>query len=357
MKCWLAFAFSLAGLLAMATQSETPKGEPFRPPSGGALWQHEKTGLAFPAKLGSLRLGYGFTYETPELGISLRYVDEASRARADIYLYPCARPHEDADEVSTAIKDEGRAVLDEVEGMGRLGRYTEITHDDANLGEFEFRSGKKSARLTMLLHLTTQEDAGAGVTPVRVESLVDLTLYRDYWVKIRYTMPAEMGKKGEEARDAFVKKAFRCVMAADWRKEVEDQIARYRRDRLSKDAEEGGATVVAYADQFPLVELTVGQSLTSFGAACEKRFAKGTEHVLRAFIVGATEATLEGRTQAEVVTAAVREVGALCEAWCERDSTFKPPSLANFETEAMKENKVKPIAKTSHPDGNHQKRN
>jgi hypothetical protein len=80
--------------------------------------------------------------------------------------------------------------------------------------------------------------------------------------------------------------------------------------------------------------------LTTFGEACTKQVPDATLDVLRAFVVGVTDATLKGCTQSEVVAAGVQEVSLLCDLWKKKDPKFTPPSLQDFGAAVAKENKV-----------------
>lgn len=335
----LAFAMALARLV-VAQQAGGPDVESQPPPKGGAIWRHEKTGLMLPHKLGGLEMRETTVYALEKLGISVRYVSDKLRARADIYVYPCARPHANLDEISQALQDEASAVLAELELMRERGKYASISHDQAIIKEMDLRNEAKTSHLVLPIHYTINDDRGAGTVPTKVESLLMLVVYGDHWVKVRYTRPADAGKEDEEAGNEFATGVLKCVLAADLRQEVETWIATYRKDPLGKEAADKGGGVVAFADALPVVNLRIGTALTEFGEACGKQVPEATVHVLRAFIVGATYATLKGRTQAEVVGEGVEEVRALCDLWRKKDPKFTPPSLEELGAAVAKENKV-----------------
>lgn len=351
---WMACAL----FQTVVAQQGGPEGKAFLPPAGGALWQHKETGLAFPGNLGDMNLEDGFEYQASALGVSLRYVNAKLRARADVYVYPCARPHGDGDEIKKSLMEEAGAVLGELELMRERGRYAAIQHEKSTLKEVKLHEGGESAWLEMPIHLTINEDRGAGVAPTRVESLLGLSVYRGFWVKVRYTFPAETGPEGMESREEFVKQLSKCVLAADLRKELKQWIAIYRKDPLSAEAVDKGGGVVAFVDALPLVRITLGPAILEFGEACEKQQApNATQHVMRALIVGVTDATMLGRTHAEAVAAGVREVSVLCDAWRKRDPKFAPPSLDEFGAAVAKDNKVEPASpKTGATQGNKAKK-
>jgi hypothetical protein len=350
---WTAWAL---GHVAVAQQE--PEGRSFLPPQGGALWRHKDGDLRLPQKLGKMTMAEGFQYKKADFGVSLRYQNAALRARADVYVYPCGRPHSSGDEIKKALMDEASTVLSELELVRRQGTYSAIQNDAATLKEMELHDGGKSGWLMMPIHLTIHEDKGAGVTATRVESLLGLAVYGDYWVKIRYTHAAETGKEGEEARDQFANEVWNCVLAADWCGDLAEWVAAYRKDPLSPEAVDKGGGVVAFANQFPLVQLTIGPSILNLGEACEKHFPEARQDVLRALIVGVTDATVKGKTQAEAVEAGVREVAMLCEAWKKKDPKFTPPSLSEFKAGVAKDNDVElpPSGTPATPGGETKKR-
>jgi hypothetical protein len=336
---WAAMVLALV-IPAVAQKNVGPEGESAPPPKGGAIWRHENTGFMLPQRLGDMEMEEIHTYPLEKHGMSVRYVNDKLRARADIYLYPCARPHSNLDEISQSLQDEASAVLAELELVRQQGTYSSVLHDKATIKEIELRDGTKTSHLVLPIRYTINDDRGAGTVPTKVESLLMLVVYRDHWVKVRYTFPSDSGKEGEEACNDYASKVLKCVLASDLRKELEEWIVTYRKDPLSKEAVDKGGGVVAYADALPVVHLRIGPALTTFGEACTKQVPDATLDVLRAFVVGVTDATLKGCTQSEVVAAGVQEVSLLCDLWKKKDPKFTPPSLQDFGAAVAKENKV-----------------
>jgi hypothetical protein len=299
-----------------------------------------------------------FVYKGTDFGVSLRYENQDLRARADVYVYPCPRPHANLDEIKKSLQEEASAVLGELDILRQRGRYAAIRPDRATLTDVDLREDAATARLVLPITLTINDDRGAGSVPTSVKSLLMLVIYRDHWIKVRYTFSGDSGEKGEVARDAFATQVMKCVLAASMRKELNEWIATYRKDPLSAEAVDKGGGVTAFANALPLVSITLGPAILELGEACEKQQAPdATLHVMRALIVGVTDATMLGRTHAEAVAAGIREVSVLCDAWRKRDPKFKPPSLDEFGAAVAKDNNVEPAStKTGAIQGNKAKK-
>lgn len=286
---WLAL-----GLRAMAALAQHP-GEAFDPPKPNHPWKHQETGLRFPHKLGQMESEGRFEYEEKALGVMLRYVSLKQRIRADIFVYPCKAPHKTAKEMMDAASHEAGAVLDEIMLAQKQGAYSDVKEGDATYKEIDLlpEGAGKSCLLEMPLTLTIHEDDVKGKVAVRLRSLVTLSIYGGYFVKIRCTFPEEKEPKTADMIEEFVTQVQMCIVEPGLRQMTRGYIRDYRADPLSAKARDVTGGILAYAEKMPMFNFSVSSALATLAAPLKADFPDAELDMFRAFIVGAVAAAIQ----------------------------------------------------------------
>ena len=299
----------LPSLCCLAAEVKKPSETPgeFPIPKDGKPWRHAESGVQLPQELGHMTMVSGFRYETPELGLSIRYENAETRAKADVYVYPCGRPHADPEQRMQAGSDEAGAALGEIKEMERRGRYSKV-----DFGEAESRTVKasvdekgESAFIEVPISYVLNEDEGTGVASTAVRSRLGLAVMGDYYVKVRYTYSADSKDEGKTASEEWFKKVRMVLSEPYLRSVAEDSLKKYFKDPLSAEGIDAAGGVVVYAEVSPFVSLLIPSELTEWGEACEKQAPEAGLHFLRAYIAGAVKASLEGEVGDDVLESAM----------------------------------------------------
>jgi hypothetical protein len=303
----LAFVL-LSSSCALAAEVKKLPGEgseQFPKPADGKHWKHEESGVQLPQKLGGLTMQAGLRYETPELGVSMRYENEDGRVRADVYVYPCSQPHATEEEKLKAVSGEAGAALGEVKEMEKRGRYTKVEFGEGESWRLPTTPEEKTVFVEVSLSYAMHEDAGAGGTDTLVRSRLGVAVVGDYFVKVRYTYPADRKEEGEAESVEWVKKVRVALSEAYLRSMLEGALKMYHLDPLSKEGAAAAGSVVTYAEESPFVSLTIPSEVVQWGELCNKVAPDSHLHLLRAYIVGGVEASLKDQTGDDVVEAAI----------------------------------------------------
>ncbi len=86
------------------------------------------------------------------------------------------------------------------------------------------------------------------------------------------------------------------------------------------------------------MNLVIGHGLIDFGKGCKPSDTGLDLEILRAFLVGSTDAALHDATAAVMVDAGIAEVKSICARLKKENAKFECPSLADFETTVKKDN-------------------
>jgi hypothetical protein len=296
---------TLCCLAAEVKQLPGEGSEQFPKPANGAHWKHEESGVRLPQKLGDLTMQGGLRYETPELGVSMRYENEDGRVRADVYVYPCSQPHVTEEEKLKAVSGEAGAALGEVKEMEKRKRYAKVEYGEGESWRLPVDPKEKTVFVEVPLSYVILEDAGAGAASTQVRSRLGVAVVGDYFVKVRYTYPADRKEEGEAESVEWVKKVRVALSEAYLRTMVVEALKKYHQDPLSKEGAEEAGSVVTYAEESPFVSLTIPSELIQWGEVCNKVAPDSHLHLLRAYIVGGVEASLKDQTGDDVVEAAM----------------------------------------------------
>lgn len=329
----------ILGGMALLHQQARAAGDDSDPlvlPQGGAAWHHAKTAISIPQKLGSLRMREGVVYKDPTWGVQLRFTDPELNIRGDVYVYSCRSTYTTDEERRQGAEEEISEVLGGVKQMELKGHYRNLQWDDGSMREIKLGDDTGSYFFQVPAHYDLIEGEPPSPSPVR--SLSGVLVWRGHYVKIRLTQPADLKKRGKEAADEFVEAVLRCVYDASLRGRVKELVADYRKNPESAEGRDAAGVLTAIGDKSPLVNIVIGPVLMDF---CEKCSSYGPEaklDVLRAFIVGATEAAFMDAPYDEMVNAAIHEVDVLTGKWEKKDANFHRPSMKDFTANVMKEN-------------------
>lgn len=318
------------------TRAAADDSEPLSPPQGGAPWHHEKTGISIPQKLGSLKMGEGVLYKDPAWGVKLRFTNPDLNIRADVYIYTCRSTLSTDEERKQGAEKEISEVLGGVKQMEQKGHYRNLKWDDGSMREIKLGDNTRSFYFSVPANYEIREGEPPSLSPVR--SIAGVLVCRGHYVKIRLTQPADMKKQGREATDEFVNAVLRCVYDASLRETVQKLITDYRKNPESEEGRNNAGGITAIADKSPLVNIVVGPVVMDFCDKCTSHSMEAKLDVLRAFVVGATDAAFHDATYDEMVNAAIHEVNMLTGKWEKNDTNFHRPSMEDFSINVMKEN-------------------
>jgi hypothetical protein len=325
--------------LSPAVQAEQTQDVHVDPPKDGAPWHHRDTDLSLPQDFGELHLEGGVIFKEPSFGESARFVDRRHGARVDVYVYPCRGPSKTAEERRAAAEDEIRQVMGGLKEMEKRGGYRKVSWDNGDLREITLGDDSKTFFIAAPARYEIKDQNSDPPTFTPVLSVAAVTIYRDHYVKLRYTLPADANKEALNARDAFVKTLRRCVLDASLRPSILKDVDAYRKDPLSEEARNVAGAITAFAEDSPLVNIAMGSGVMDFAGKCEAQVTGAQLDVVRAYITGATDAGLHDQGSAKVVEAAIGEVKGLCEKLKAKHPKFETPSLKEFESAIREDNK------------------
>jgi hypothetical protein len=297
---------SLCCLAAEKKNSGAP-GD-FPKPKDGRPWRHKESGIQLPQKLGHMTMTGGYRYETPELGESIRYEDTESRARADVYVYPCKQPHGNDEERVKAASNEAAMALGEIKEMEKRGRYKKVEFGEGESWKVPCSPTEKTIFVEVPVSYEINEDEGTGTAATAVRSRLGVAIVGGCFLKVRYTYPADQNEEGATASVEWLKKTRLMVSEPYLRAMAEESLKKYHNDPLSDEGAVAAAAVVTYAEESPFVSMHIPGEIAKWGEACGRENADSTLHLLRAFIAGGVEASLQGKLDDEVTESAMTGV-------------------------------------------------
>jgi len=333
---WLLLALLL---LCRTTRAEEAGDLHADPPKNGALWRHPATGLSLPQEIAGLRMEGTVIYKGLSFGQSVRYIHRKLGARVDVYVYPCRGASETPKEREALAREEISQVMAGLEYMEKQGNYRKVSWGSGNLREITLGDDSKTTAVSAPASYELKDQGSDPPTFTPLTSLAVIIIYEDHYVKLRYTLPADPGKEALAMRDDFVKRLHRCVLDASLRPTILKSVATYRKDPLSEAAREAAGTIIAFSKDSPLVTIVIGKGLVEFAQKCEAQVKGAQVDVMRAFVTGAADASLHDQGPAKVVDAAIAEVKALCGKLKIQHPEFEPPSLNDFESAILEDNK------------------
>ena len=247
----------------------------------------------------------GYRYETPELGVSFRYENEEGRAKADIYVYPCGQPRGNEDERLTATSNEAAKALGDLKLMEKQGHYKKVEIGEGESWRIPSGPTEKTAFVEVPVSYVINEDAGTGAAATAVRSRVGVTVVGDYFLKVRYTYAEDRKDEGATESVEWVKKVRLAISEPYLRSMAEEALKKYHQDPLSEEGASASGRVVAYAEASPFISLTIPPEIVQWGELCNTAAPDSHLHLLRAYIVGGVEASMNDRSADEVAQAAM----------------------------------------------------
>lgn len=246
----------------------------------------------------------------------MRYEDRQARLRGDVYVYPCPKKAETAEEIKLALSESAGSALGEVEEMQRRGYYKKVKMGEGEYQPFALipETAGVSGLLSLPMHYTIVEKDDAGNNETAVGSFLGIMMLKNHFVKVRITYPVDDEVKEQEKVDKrvtdFVNAARRCVLDPGLREQAAEQIKTYRRDPISEAGHDVAGGILAYAEITPLIALTIDETITKLGEDLEKEQPGASLELVRAFIVGAVAESLKkpGKEAADLPQAGAEEV-------------------------------------------------
>ena len=170
-----------------------------------ATYQHSATGISFPARLGPLTYRGNVDYAKQgraDLGVAVRYGLAGAPVWADIYLYDLGRKNLGTGLDSPEVQKAFMGAVQDIFGMEKQGVYKSVQKTE----EGKFALNTQSGRLNMLwAHFTYERLPGPQISsPGPLISDLYLTAYKDQFLKIRFTSPAAMQDRHQEALQKFL---------------------------------------------------------------------------------------------------------------------------------------------------------
>ncbi len=326
----------MAGLIRAA---EDP-GTTVPAPEGGRPWHDEKTGLAFPSSLGDVPLEDILVAQGRRLGEAAPLRGHRTRGSQGGHLHPvtCPAAVETGKERELAANEELGEVMKGLKEMETKGRYKDVKWDQGSMQPFMLADQSKTAFISVPARYEVVDDEGRASTTTPVTSLAGVLVFHDQFVKLRYTLPADAGREALAQRAEFVAQMLRCVVDATLRGTMQKRIADYLHDPLSDAGRKAASEVVTFSDKSPLVNVVIGDGLTTFAKACKPQGVGIDDDVMRAFIVGAASSALRDETAEAVVHTGIDQVKDFCEKMAKANAHFWHPPLGPFEAAVLKEN-------------------
>ncbi|HYF33786.1 MAG TPA: hypothetical protein VD994_00740 [Prosthecobacter sp.] len=288
MKILLPLLFlALSPLAAQEAEHEFP------PPAPNEPWLHGKTGLRFPHELAGMTCENGFDYGDVPSGESLRYVNRDLRIRADVYVFPCPHPLDTPAAVKEATRIEAQNVLAGLEEMAKRGLYSHIRQNTATYKEVDLypESAGKSGWLEFTVNAVIHEKSPAGDSEQDILSYGGIGVFRDHFVKVRCTVPAENNKEVEKQISDFVGAVRFCTfMEPGLRAEMRRHIRAYRVDPFSDAARDAVGAMVFYAEETPTLFFSVSGKVATLGGSLKPSVADADKEFMGAFFIGAVDA-------------------------------------------------------------------
>jgi hypothetical protein len=338
----LALVLLVPSLCCLAVAAEKKPAEApgdFPKPKDGKPWEHKEFGIRLPQQLGTMAMTGGYRYEASDLGVSIRYENADGRVRADIYVYPCKAPHAtDEEELKVASTEAGNA-LGEVKEMENRGRYKKVEFGEGESWGVQYSASQETAFVEVPISYEINEDEGTGTTTTAVRSRLGIAVVGDHFVKVRYTYPADRKDEGMAESVEWLKKVRLTLSEPFLRSLAVEGLKAYHDDPFSVEGAQGAGAVVSYAEDSPFVSLHIPGEIPKWGEACSKQDPDSTLHLLRAFIAGGVEASLQEKSGDEVIEHAIAEVSQIYAKMKKQHSDLKCDELEKL-TQAVSEKKA-----------------
>lgn len=326
----LALPASLGLVLPCLAAGEDPAGTWSPPPADGRPWKHEGTGLAFPQVIGTHRLAGEFRFDGTR-DVFVRYESEEERSRSDIFIFPHPSPPTDRKGIEEAVIIELESVVRDFEGMVSEGRYRNLQIGPLDGGDLDLWKEDPAPFATRMLTATRILQTKEGQKEVPMVQWVGATLYKGHRITIRHTRTAAAGEAGQKAMQTFVGSIFQVIKDPSLRPHVRSLADAYVSDPFGKAGADASMVVLAYLDQTPWFPVMIPEALlTRWKDHCEKT-APGTEaHLLRAYMMGATKAALDGGDAEACLKGGANQLAAVLAKMRDRWPQAISPEMQNF---------------------------
>ena len=188
---------ALLGLLIVVSLA----GSAFPGDPPAIAYGEPKTGITFPVNLGPFQYLGVKQYETPELGVCIRYGDKGL-IKADIFIYDLGKKDLGRGLQSPAVTRHFHQVKGDIYTMEKMGRYQDLDQVSAQVIAIPTPRGQIPA-LSAIFTYGQTEGPGTASTETRVSHLI-LTAYQDAFLKIRFTYPQQQKAQGDSAFKKFM---------------------------------------------------------------------------------------------------------------------------------------------------------
>lgn len=346
--------------------------------------RESRSGFWIPARLGALERWEIETFEDPEDGASVRFIDDRFGTRADLYIYGRGiKPEEEspggeqaAEELARSLAAmrilENRHVYENVRFIDPhaatrdLGHRVQMIHFAASTYDLPEPPGSPT------------EEHGDADTTTRTalrsfRSLTAVTVYRDHFIRLRYTEPSGLRvPNGDTGAEQVLGALFRMVAEHELRADVLDRLAAYRRDPLSSEGREAAAFLTTYAEHSDLVQIALDDRVLAWTGGLDEtreptasgetdggdaatpttRPSEASRELLTAFIIGNAGFQAEHEQFADAPVAGLRQVLATYRHLRERNPELHIPeleSLGRIEADGALESHVEALQLA--PDG------
>ncbi len=288
----VAFLLACVGWNAPLLAENLP-GKWSPPPEMGGSVLHEKTGLAFPPKMGGYDLAGIFDYSNEE-GMFVRYTNPQARSRADVFLFPLTEESMTLDARKQAIMNEIDAVILKLGDMAKAGQYKKIMMGELRVGEIELWQEDALPLASREVKVTRIGQLDEGVQEAEMVQWIGATTYRNFIITIRHIRPEATGDAGKTSVDAFVTAVIQVIKDPSVRREVRDRLRAYAADPLGPSASEHTLMTLAYLNESETIKTLVpAPPLTTWLDACEGAFPGSRDLLEHAFVMGNARRIME----------------------------------------------------------------
>jgi len=168
----------------------------------GQVYQEPKTGMLFPATLGSLTRVQVITYPQAQLGVCVRYQGK-DLVKADIFIYDLGKQNLGSGLDSPEMRPHFEQVQQDIYQMEKAGRYQGVTRVSEARTRLSTPNGKLPVFMATFTYSQIPRPNEAEYEGIRISHLL-LTAYDNYFVKMRFTYPQAQQSQGETAFRQFV---------------------------------------------------------------------------------------------------------------------------------------------------------
>ena len=296
-------AFFLLGALSCASAS-------------AATYTDKATGLRFPDNLGPWKKTDVHQYPERGLGTSITYEHPLSGV-VTLYIYDKGMKKIPTGGKSDVVRREFELVEQELETVYSDGKYEKL--QKVLEAAPEVTSGDKAATLLASVYSYSNP---AEHPPQRMTFAL-LTGYRNRFLKLRYTLPADVEKTPDRGQNelkqlitAFLKQNQKNA-AAFWHRASKPQpakiteeealgaLARFKEDPHAALQEGEVAKIINYSEAHPKVQIVIGEKQVPWIG--KEKVDESRSLLLAAYIAGNTEAQLKQKRWGNDSYAGVRQ--------------------------------------------------